>query len=64
MIEYRSVKFFFDTLQANLWGLNLEEWVATSIGSGRRDDAWTWCIYLENVKSKEEKIVRIPCYMD
>lgn len=63
-MDFNSLKFFLDNLMANLWELELDNWVVTSLGSGRRNDKWCWTICLKNNKTHEEKIIRIPCYKD
>ena len=62
MIENNSIKFFLDRLEANLWGLNLEEWAVCSVGTGNSVDGWYWVVSLENYKTREEKKIVIPCY--
>lgn len=62
MIENNSIKFFLDRLEANLWGLNLEEWAVCSVGTGNSVDGWYWVVSLENYKTREEKKIMIPCY--
>lgn len=61
---HNSVNFFLDSFKANIVGLDLDEWTVTSMGSGRCDNNWHWTIYLKNSRTKEEKIIRIPCYKD
>lgn len=62
MIENNSMKFFLNRLEANLWGLNLEDWAVSSVGTGNSVDGWYWVISLENYKTREEKKIMIPCY--
>lgn len=62
MIKNNSIKFFLDRLEANLWGLNLEDWAVSSIGTGNSVDGWYWVVSLENYKTREEKKIMIPCY--
>lgn len=62
MIDNNSIKFFLDTIKANLWGLDLEDWAVCSVGTGRFNDDWYWHISLKNVKTKDEKDIKIPCY--
>ena len=62
--QYNSIGFFLQKLTGQLWGKSTTDWVVTSLGSGRRNDEWCWVIYLKNDKTKEEKIIRIPCYKD
>lgn len=62
MIDNNSIKFFLDTIKANLWGLDLEDGAVCSVGTGRFNDDWYWHIGLKNVKTKDEKDIKIPCY--
>lgn len=62
MIQNNSMKFFLDRLEANLLGLNLEDWAVSSFGTGRFNDDWYWNIKLENIKTQEDKEIKIPCY--
>lgn len=62
MIKNNSVKFFLDRLEANLCGLNLEDWGVCSVGTGNLVDGWYWVISLKNYKTREEKNIMIPCY--
>lgn len=62
MIENNSIKFFLETIKANLWGLNLEDWAVCSVGTGKLVDGWYWVVSLENYKTREEKNIMIPCY--
>lgn len=62
MIENNSMKFFLDRLEANLWGLNLEDWAISSVGTGNSVEGWYWIIILENYKTREEKKIMIPFY--
>ena len=62
MIENNSIKFFLETIKANLWGLNLEDWAVSSVGTGNSVDGWYWVVSLENYKTREEKKIMIPCY--
>lgn len=62
MIENNSMKFFLDRLEANLWGLNLEDWAISSVGIGNSVEGWYWIIILENYKTREEKKIMIPFY--
>lgn len=62
MIENNSIKFFLETIKANLWGLNLEDWAVCSVGTGNLVDGWYWVVSLENYKTREEKKIMIPCY--
>lgn len=63
-MNFNSIKFFLDSFKASVYGLDSEDWVVTSIGSGRCNDEWYWTIYLKNSKAHEEKIIRILCYKD
>ena len=62
MIENNSIKFFLDRLEANLWGMNLEDWAVSSIGTCLFNGDWYWHISLKNVKTKKEKDIKIPYY--
>ena len=62
MIQNNSIKFFLDRLEANLWGLNLEDWAVSSFGTGNLVDSWYWVVTLLNYKTREEKKVMISCY--
>ena len=62
MIQNNSIKFVLDRLEANLWGLNLEDWAVSSVGTGNSVDCWYWVVSLENYKTREEKKIVIPCY--
>lgn len=62
MIENNSIKFFLETIKANLWEINLEDWAVSSIGTGNSVDGWYWVVNLENYKTREEKKIIIPCY--
>lgn len=64
MIKNNSIKFFLDRLEANLWGLNLEEWAVSSFGTGNSTEGWFWVVTLLNYDTNEEKKIRIPCYKD
>lgn len=64
MIKNNSMKFFLETIKSNLWGLNLEDWAVSSVGTGNSVDNWYWVVSLENYKTREEKKIMIPCYKD
>ena len=64
MIKNNSMKFFLDRLEANLWGLNLEDWGVSSFGTGNSIEGWFWVVNLVNYSTNEEKQIRIPCYKD
>ena len=64
MIKNNSMKFFLDRLEANLWGLNLEDWAVSSFGTGNSIEGWFWVVTLLNYDTNEEKKIRIPCYKD
>lgn len=64
MIKNNSMKFFLETIKSNLWGLNLEDWAVSSVGTGNSVDSWYWVVSLENYKTREEKKIMIPCYKD
>ena len=64
MIQNNSIKFFLDRLEANLWGLNLEDWAVSSFGTGRLANDWFWAVNLVNYNTNEKKQIRIPCYKD
>lgn len=64
MIKNNSMKFFLDRLEANLWGLNLEDWAVSSFGTGSSIEGWFWVVTLLNYNTNEEKRIRIPCYKD
>ena len=64
MIKNNSMKFFLDRLEANLWGLNLEDWAVSSFGTGSSIEGWFWVVTLLNYNTSEEKKIRIPCYKD
>ena len=61
---FNSIKFFLDSLKENIEELNLDDWVVTSLGSGRHDNDYHWTIRLKNSKTREEKNIQIPCYKD
>lgn len=61
-MNYNSIKFFLDKFITQVWGLSETDWVVTTIGSGRYDDRWYWSIWIRNIKTKEEKNIKIPCY--
>ena len=63
-MDYNSIKFFLGSFIENIQGLDLDEWTVASLGSGHCNDNWYWNIYLKNSRTKEEKIIRIPCYKD
>ena len=63
-MNHNSIKFFLDKLITQLWGLSETEWVVKSLGSGKCENEWCWSIFIENIKTNEEKIIRIPCYKD
>lgn len=62
MIQNNSIKFVLDRLEANLWGLNLEDWAVSSFGTGHSAIGWFWVVNLVNYNTNEEKNIRIPCY--
>ena len=64
MIQNNSIKFFLDKLEANLLGLNLEDWAISSFGTGHLANGWFWVVNLVNYSTNEEKKIRIPCYKD
>lgn len=64
MIENNSIKFFLDRLEANLCGLNLEDWAVSSFGTGHLENDWFWVVTLVNYNTNEEKKIKIPCYKD
>ena len=64
MIKNNSMKFFLDRLEANLWGLNLEDWAVSSFGTGSSIEGWFWVVTLLNYNTNEEKKIRIPGYKD
>lgn len=64
MIQNNSIKFVLDRLEANLWGLNLEDWAVSSFGTGHLAKGWFWVVNLVNYNTNEEKQIRIPCYKD
>lgn len=61
-MNYNSIKFFLDKFITQVWGLSETDWVVTTIGSGCYDDRWYWSIWIRNIKTKEEKNIKIPCY--
>lgn len=63
-MNHNSIKFFLDKFLTQVWGLSETEWVVTSLGSGHWDDGWYWSILIKNIKTKEEKNIKIPCYKD
>ena len=64
MIQNNSIKFVLDRLEANLWGLKLEDWAVSSFGTGHLANGWFWVVNLVNYNTNEEKKIRIPCYKD
>lgn len=64
MIQNNSIKFFLDKLEANLLGLNLEDWAISSFGTGHLANGWFWVVNLVNYSTNEEKKIRTPCYKD
>lgn len=65
MVKYISIDSFLKELLANLWGLDLKNWVVSSVGSRvDYENKWFWLIRLKNVETKAEKRVKIPMYMD
>lgn len=65
MTEYISIDSFLKELLANLWGLDLKNWVVSSVGSRvDYEDKWFWLIRLKNVETKAEKRIKIPMYRD
>lgn len=64
MIQNNSIKFLLDKLEANLLGLNLEDWAISSFGTGHLANGWFWVVNLVNYSTNEEKKIRIPCYKD
>lgn len=64
MIKNNSMKFFLDRLEANLWGLNLEDWGVSSFGTGNSIEGWFWVVTLLNYNTNEEKKIKVPCYKD
>lgn len=65
MIKYISIDSFLKTLLANIWGMDLTNWVVSSVGS-RVDveNKWFWLLRLKNIETKEEKRIKIPMYRD
>lgn len=65
MVKYISIDSFLKKLLANLWGLDLKNWVVSSVGSRvDYENKWFWLIRLKNVETKAEKRVKIPMCMD
>lgn len=62
--RYNSIGFFLQKLTGQLWGKSTTDWVVTSLGSECDDNDRYWSIAIKNIKTREEKIIKIPCYKD
>lgn len=63
--KYISIDSFLKKLLANLWGLDLKNWVVSFVGSRlENENKWFWSICLKNVETKAEKRIKIPMYRD
>ena len=62
--QYNSIGFFLHNLTGQLWGKSTTDWVVTSLGSGCDDNDRYWSIAIKNIKTREEKRIKIPCYKD
>lgn len=63
MIKYISIDSFLKTLLDNISGMDLTNWVVSSVGSGVDvENKWFWLLRLKNIETKEEKRIKIPMY--
>lgn len=62
--QYNSIGFFLHKLTGQLWGKSTTDWVVTSLGSGCDGNDQYWSIAIKNIKTREEKRIKIPCYKD
>lgn len=59
---FHSLNYFIGEFMTQILELNRNDWVVTSLGSRRHENDYYWTVRLKNSKTKEVKIVQIPCF--